>query len=165
MGKETTDYMQHIIKVDSEVRFLNTLDEWIGNNTVGWDAWMFSKIDESLDDVHIPYYDTDKNDYRRFLPDFVFWMCKGNEYRIVFVDPKGGVHTNAYDKIAGYQNIFEEKHNEALPRKFSYGKRWNVSVNLLMFNLKKAPLRGYERYWTRQPGDIFRCGDPQYSDP
>ena len=69
---------------------------------------MFSKIDEVLDDVHVPYYDCSVNVYRRFLPDFVFWMCRENEYRIVFVDPKGMAHASAYRKLDGYSKLFRE---------------------------------------------------------
>ncbi|WP_423908541.1 DEAD/DEAH box helicase family protein [Candidatus Spongiihabitans sp.] len=152
LGNETTDYIQHIIKVNSEVSFLNALEKWVERNKVPWDAWMFSKIDESLDDVHIPYYDRGNNDYRRFLPDFVFWMCKGNEYRIVFVDPKGTEYTAAERRIDGYKELFEE---DEKPRFFRHGKA-GVQVKLFMFNDPQKASGQYRRYWTEQPGDIFR---------
>ncbi len=155
LGNEKTDYMQHIIKVQSEVEFLNALGKWIGENTVEWDAWMFSKIDESLDDIHIPYYDTDKNDYRRFLPDFVFWMCRGNEYRIVFVDPKGTEYASAYRKIDGYKKLFKESGS---PRIFQYkNKNLQVQVDLLMFNDLGMAAAEYRGYWTDQPERIFQA--------
>ena len=69
---------------------------------------MFSKIDETVDKVHIPYYDAATNEYTRFLPDFIFWMCKDDEYQIVFVDPKGTAHSSAYLKIDGYIKLFEK---------------------------------------------------------
>ena len=106
LGNEKAHYIQHIIKAQSEIEFLDALGKWTEKNDIPWDAWMFSKIDESVDNVHIPYYDTSENEYRRFLPDFVFWMCKGNEYRVVFVDPKGTEYTSAYRKIDGYQKLF-----------------------------------------------------------
>ena len=151
LGKETSRDIQHIIKVQSEVEFLNALEKWLGENTVAWDAWMFSKIDESLDGVHIPYYDAGKNDYRRFLPDFIFWMCRGNEYRIVFVDPKGTEYIAAERKIDGYKELFEENEN---PRSFRHG-RDGVQVKLFMFNDPQKASKQYHRYWTEQPGDIF----------
>lgn len=151
LGNETAHYIQHIIKVQSEVNFLTALESWLGENLVAWDAWMFSKIDESLDDIHIPYYDAGQNAYRRFLADFVFWMCKGNEYRIVFVDPKGSEYTAAERRIDGYRDLFEE--NET-PRSFRYRKA-NVQVRLLMFNDPAKASGQYRRYWTERPGDIF----------
>lgn len=155
-GNRKASYIQHIIKVDSEVKFLNALEGWTSDNEVPWDAWMFSKIDESLDNVYVPYFDEQGNRYRRFLPDFVFWMCKGNNYQIVFVDPKGTAHTSSYYKIDGYKRLFEQNQGHASTRKFSHGKRWKVSVKLLMFNSKTRPPREYERYWCDDPRHIFQ---------
>ena len=156
LGKETSSYIQHIIKVQSEVDFLNALERWLGQNAVGWDAWMFSKIDESLDDVHIPYYDAGKNDYRRFLPDFVFWMCKGNEYRIVFVDPKGTEHTAAERKIDGYKNLFMQNNKV---RWFKFQTNWQVSVNLVFYNQRGHSAREYAQHWIDSPEAIFMRND------
>ncbi len=153
MGSEKTNYIKHIIKIDSEVKFLNTLVEWLDGNSVGWDAWMFSKIDESLDDIRIPYYDKSKNEYRNFKPDFIFWMRKGNEYRIVFVDPKSTQLADAYRKIDGYENLFEE--NE-MPHTFKNYENIKVQVKLLMFNNPSASLEKYRRHWTDTPKDIFQ---------
>ena len=165
LGDEKSDYIKHIIKIESEVEFLNALEKWMDANQVPWDAWMFSKIDESLDEIYIPYYDLSKNEYRRFFPDFVFWMCRGNEYRIVFVDPKGEANTSAYHKIDDYQKLFESPVGNVVGRQFRYAKKWKVSVALLMFNLKSPPLQNYQRYWTNQPEDIFRFNMSQHSDP
>ena len=151
LGDEKAHYIQHIIKVNSEMKFLNALEGWTGANEVPWDAWMFSKIDESLDDIFIPYYDADKNDYRRFLPDFVFWMCRGNEYRIVFVDPKGEAHTSSYHKIDGYKKLFC---GESGVRLFKHGA-WKVSVNLFLYNPSANPLEAYKQYWIEDPSIIF----------
>ena len=154
LGDEKADYIKHIIKVKSEVEFVNEMEDWIGSNPVAWDAWMFSKLDESLDQIHIPYYDRSSNEYRNFKPDFIFWMCKGDDYRIVFVDPKGTAHTSAYHKIDGYRKLFEQNRNV---RQFRYKNRWKVSVSLLMFNRETAPLAEYQEYWSTQPKDIFRA--------
>ena len=114
-----SDFIKHIIKEKSEVRFLNKLEQWLRVNEPKWDAWMFSKIDETLDRVHIPYYDVTTNEYTRFLPDFIFWMCKDNEYQIAFIDPKGTAHKSAYLKIDGFQKLFEK---DSKRRKFKYQK-------------------------------------------
>lgn len=153
LGEEKIDYMQHIIKVQSEVDFFNALDAWACRHSTGWDAWMFSKIDESADKIHIPYYDHSVNEYRRFLPDFVFWMWRGKEYRIVFVDPKTPNYAAAYHKIHGYEDLFEEA---GKPRVFQYKDQMQVSVGLLMFNNPASALRKYRRHWTTDPARIFQ---------
>ena len=164
-----SNFIKHIIKEESEVRFLNQLEQWLGDNTPEWDAWMFSKIDETLDKIHIPCYNSRANEYTRFLPDFIFWMCKDDEYRIVFVDPKGTEHTSASRKIDGYKNLFEKNGKR---RKFQYqnpdtgtgsapgggnpvfGTR--ISVGLFMFNENDSGPEAYSRFWTSNPADIFR---------
>ena len=155
LGNEKANYIQHIIKVESEVRFLNALEAWVEKNNIPWDAWMFSKIDESLDRIHIPYFDNSVNDYRRFLPDFVFWMCRENEYRIVFVDPKGTEHATAYRKIDGYEDLFMQNGE---PHSFKHLPDWRVSVNLLLYNPSGQPAQAYQRYWTDSPESIFASG-------
>ncbi len=152
LGEDAADYIQHVIKVESEVDFLNKLEKWAAHNEAPWDAWMFSKLDESLDKVHIPYYDSDKNEYRRFLPDFVFWMCKKGEYRIVFVDPKGTAHMSYGHKVKGYKNLFWE--NGRL-RIFNH-KNLKVSVGLLLYNRNIAGVpEEYRDYWTDDVARIF----------
>lgn len=151
-GTEKVDYIQHIIKVKSEVDFLNDLEGWLkDNNKPDWDDWMFSKIDESLDDIHIPYFDSASNEYRRFLPDFVFWMCKGNKYRIVFVDPKGDAHASSYHKIDGYKKLFLQNYKV---RSFKHGK-YQVSVNLFYYKPDANPLNEYKDFWIDDPAAIF----------
>ncbi len=147
---QNSDFIQHIISEKSEVEFIEGLESWLTDNKPDWDAWMFSKIDEHLDSVHIPYYNERINDYARFKPDFIFWMCKGNNFQIVFVDPKGTVHKSAYLKIDGFMHFFE---SENIPVKFKY-KKWNVLAKLLMFNDDRAP-RLYQRFWSSDYADIF----------
>lgn len=99
---------KHIIWVKSEVEFLRKLNE---NRTEleKYDWWYFSKLDETTDDVSIPYYDSGLQEYRNFFPDFIFWLKeKGSDNLIIkFIDPKGIEHPkNAEDKAKGYENIF-----------------------------------------------------------
>ena len=153
LGDKQTGYIQHIVKEQSEIDFLNNLEKWTTTNDNGkWDAWMFSKIDESLDKIYIPYFNEASNSYSRFLPDFIFWMCKDNKYQIVFVDPKGAVHINAYHKINGYKGLFEQS---GKPKSFSYKSNQQVSTKLLMFNLEQSSLPEYNRYWTNDIAAIF----------
>lgn len=168
--KDVADYIQYIIKEDSEVLFLGRLERWLENNNPEWDAWMFSKINETLDKIHIPYYDETTNEYTRFLPDFIFWMCRNDEYRIVFVDPKGAVHKSAYLKIDGYSKLFE-KDNKLKEFRYHSPNAVNsaaseqgnpiygacITVRLLMFNKDNSIPERYERFWTDNPADIFVC--------
>ena len=156
------DFIKHIIGTESEVKFIEDLETWLENNDKPqWDAWMFSKIDESLDEVHIPYYDGSVNEYRRFLPDFIFWMREGREYRIVFVDPKGTEHASSSRKIDGYRQLFED--GDDTHRAFDY-RGLRVSVHLVMFNKKPSSAPAlYRRFWTQDPADIF--GQPVNCHP
>jgi type III restriction enzyme len=115
------DYIRHIIKTPSEAKFINDLENYLAqpnNQFQQFDWWFFSKLDESLDEVYIPYYDPVTNRMARFKPDFIFWLSKGDRYWIVFVDPKGTEHTASLRKIDGYRSIFLESENK--PRYLKY---------------------------------------------
>jgi hypothetical protein len=110
---ERADYIQHIIKVRSEVDFVNYLNSYVqepGNLFEEFNWWLFSKLDEHLDDVSLPYYDPETNRMRQFNPDFVFWLQREGDYYIVFIDPKGTAYTAYQHKIAGYRALFEDDH-------------------------------------------------------
>ncbi len=126
---ERIDWIRYVIRHQSEVRFLNALEQYLENadnvfNNLDW--WAFSKIDEVLDEIYIPYYDPQSNRIRKFLPDFVFWLEKGNQYAIVFVDPKGTVHTSYQHKLDSYKQIFEDNRGE--PKPFKYPLEAKVPV-------------------------------------
>lgn len=113
--EEKISYIRHIIKTPSEVRFVEDLENYLDkddNKLKEFDWWMFSKLDESLDEVYIPYYNPNENKISNFNPDFIFWLQKGNKYFIVFIDPKGTEHTSALRKIDGYIQLFEENMKE-----------------------------------------------------
>ena len=150
-------YIRHIVRHKSEADFLRTLENWLKSkgNPDEWDGWMFSKLDESLDKVFIPYSVPGEN-HRNHFPDFVFWMCRGDEYRIVFVDPHGTAHTDTLRKMDGFRDLF----GRDKPRQFSHDNgRWKVSVRLLFFNSMPDIMgREYARHWTNAPADIFKAG-------
>lgn len=76
----------------------------------------------------------------KFKPDFIFWLKKDNEYTILFVDPKGTEHTDAYRKIDGYKRMFEGN-------KLHYGNL-NVEIKLLFKTDDiKNVLDEYKNYW------------------
>jgi len=149
---EKIDYLNHIINVDSEVKFIEQLEEYLAkpdNIFSQFDWWMFSKLDQTLDEVLIPYYNPKENTIANFKPDFIFWAQKGKRYFILFVDPKGTEHTDGYRKIDGYSRIFEiEKNGQKQSRDFSYNG-FTINTKLLL-----KPRRGiaevldnYKRYW------------------
>ncbi len=144
------DYLNHIINVDSEVKFIEELENEItkpNNVFKQFDWWMFSKLDQTLDEVSIPYYNPKENNISNFKPDFIFWMQKGKQYLILFVDPKGTEHTDGYRKIDGYARIFETD-EQRKSRDFSY-KDLTINTKLLLKPKKGIAdvLENYRQYW------------------
>ncbi len=149
--REKVDYLNHIIDVESEIEFMEQLENYLqedDNVFKQFDWWMFSKLDQTLDEVHIPYYSPEKNDMVRFKPDFVFWMQKGNDYTILFVDPKGTEHADGYRKIDGYSKIFETAGEQKTRKKYPFNG-FDIETKLLL-----KPRRGvaevpnnYRKYW------------------
>jgi hypothetical protein len=163
------DYIRHIIKTPSEAKFINDLENYLAqpnNQFQKFDWWFFSKLDESLDEVYIPYYDPLTNRMARFKPDFIFWFSNGDRYWVVFVDPKGTEHTASLRKIDGYRSIFLESENK--PRYLEYSadsqtesqeangcsdngeenrRTKKVTVHLFFYGEKSKAPGGYQDYW------------------
>jgi hypothetical protein len=146
---EKIDYIKHIIKTPSEVKFVNDLERYLqreGNKFKEFDWWLFSKLDESLDQIYIPYYDPKTNRIRHFYPDFVFWLQKGDDYFIVFIDPKGTSRTAYMHKVDGYKKIFEKDGDRC--KLFDYeGFKVRVFTFLYTDDVNKLPQEGYKKYW------------------
>ena len=146
------DYINHIIDVESEAKFIKGLEDYLqkeNNLFKQFDWWMFSKLDETLDDVYIPYYNQDKNSIAKFKPDFIFWMQKGGDYIILFVDPKGTEHTDGYRKIEGYKKLFEFATEGGRISKNYYFEECNIKVKLLLKSAKgiASVLGPFKKYW------------------
>ena len=152
---EKIDYIKHIIKIESEVKFVNDLDKYldkVDNKFKEFDWWFFSKLDESLDEIYIPYYNANVNKISRFYPDFIFWLKKGNDYFIVFVDPKGTEHTSAMRKIDGYEILFGELGKEKL---FNY-RGYRVRIKLLLRSREGSGSSGkYNKYWFNEISEML----------
>ena len=147
---EKIDYLNHIINVDSEVKFVEQLEEYLAkpNNVfTQFDWWMFSKLDQTLDEVTIPYYNPKENNIANFKPDFIFWGQKGERYLILFVDPKGTEHADGYRKIDGFSRIFEIGEQKQ-SRDFSYNG-FTINTKLLLKPRRGIAevLENYKRYW------------------
>ncbi|GAA9730654.1 DEAD/DEAH box helicase family protein [Helicobacter pylori] len=102
------DWLKHVVKVKSEIDFLQELQDQETTKTLqaNYDFWAFSKIDEHLDNLFIPYIDNATE--RRFFPDFIFWLEKGGTQIICFIDPKGNKHTDYEHKADAYK-LFKNK--------------------------------------------------------
>jgi len=144
--KHKIDYLNHIITEESEVKFIKDLEEYLGKNgnlfEKKFDWWIFSKLDETIDDVYIPWYNPKTERIEHFKPDFIFWMKekKSKNYYIVFIDPKGTEHTEAYRKIDGFREIFENKEFS------SFG--FNIKIKLFCKPEDRAyAIDKYREYW------------------
>jgi len=146
--REKIDYLNHIITEESEVKFIEKLEEYLNrddNQFNQFDWWLFSKLDEHTDEVYIPYYHREHHKIERFKPDFIFWLKKGKNYFIVFIDPKSYKYTDYEDKVDGYRTIFEDRQNGV--RLFSYSG-YNINVHLFL-NVDDVNLisEKYRNYW------------------
>ena len=140
-------FIRHVISEPSEREFLTELVNQ-KSKLDKYDWWYFSKIDETLDKVSIPYYDTKEQKYREFFPDFIFWLKKDEKYYIKFIDPKGNVIgiRNAKDKAKGYEKSFKDidlKHDNI-----------DVQVDLFFFN-NSAGFEELTEYYTKDFNKIF----------
>ncbi|MCS6876324.1 MAG: DEAD/DEAH box helicase family protein [Aquificaceae bacterium] len=145
--EKKVEYISNIIKVRSEIEFINQLENYLqeqNNKFKDFDWWFFSKLDEKYDEVYIPYYDPQTNSIRKFKPDFIFWLCRGKDYFIVFVDPKSSTHTSYEYKVDGYRVLFEESNQ---PKKFEH-EGYIVRVFLFLKTEDENRLSElYRKYW------------------
>lgn len=151
------EYIRHIIDTDSEVRFLDALCSYIkkADSVVrSLDWWMFSKLDQYLDDPYIPYYNPKQNRVARFIPDFIFWGRKGDTYTILFVDPKGMEQIDWERKVDGYKRLFEDEHGKV--KSIMHGNV-DVAVRLALFTRDRnvCPEGEYKRFWADHPSALF----------
>ncbi|MFP6322901.1 DEAD/DEAH box helicase family protein [Helicobacter pylori] len=101
------DWLKHVVKVKSESDFLEELLKITETLQESYDFWAFSKIDEHLDNLFIPYIDNGATE-RKFFPDFIFWLEKGDTQIICFIDPKG-TKIAEYEHKADAYKLFKDK--------------------------------------------------------
>jgi len=156
--KTKIDYINHIISEPSEVRFIKNLEEYLtkeDNLFKKFDWWFFSKIDETTDNVYIPYYDPDLHAIREFKPDFIFWTCKGRRYYILFIDPKSKTYTDYEHKVDWYKRLFENKKDNSL-KTFQF-QNYKIKVILSLYCDDKNKLsEGYKKYWFDNIGKLLK---------
>ncbi|GAA8194902.1 DEAD/DEAH box helicase family protein [Helicobacter pylori] len=100
------DWLKHVVKVKSESDFLEELLKITETLQENYDFWAFSKIDEHLDNLFIPYFNSATE--RKFFPDFIFWLQKGGTQIICFIDPKGTKYADYQNKADAYE-LFKDK--------------------------------------------------------
>ncbi|WRD37296.1 DEAD/DEAH box helicase family protein [Helicobacter pylori] len=101
------DWLKHVVKVESESDFLEELLKITETLQENYDFWAFSKIDEHLDNLFIPYIGEHATE-RKFFPDFIFWLEKGGTQIICFIDPKG-IKISDYQHKADAYKLFKDK--------------------------------------------------------
>lgn len=160
---EKIDYINHVIKVPSEVHFVEQLEGYLrqpDNLFRRFDWWMFSRTVERVDRVTIPYYDPGQNRIRDFHPDFIFWFMRGQrgygtpDYTILFVDPKGMSQTAYQYKIDGYHGLFVDDRT-GQPRAIRHnGMQVRVALAMHTSDANQAPAK-YGEYWYDHPQTIL----------
>ncbi|MGL2340714.1 DEAD/DEAH box helicase family protein [Helicobacter pylori] len=143
------DWLKHVVKVKSESDFLEELLKITETLQENYDFWAFSKIDDHLDNLFIPYIDNGATE-RKFFPDFIFWLEKGGTQIICFIDPKGSKHTDYEHKADAYQlfkdKIFNPKDNPNLKIKVVlkfYGNKDDVGERYRDDWIKEGELKDF----------------------
>ncbi len=143
------DWLKHVVKVKSESDFLEELLEITETLRENYDFWAFSKIDEHLDNLFIPYIGEHIIE-RRFFPDFIFWLQKGDTQIICFIDPKGTKHTDYQHKADAYKlfkdKVFNSKDDPFLKIKVVlkfYGNKDDVGDKYKDYWIKKDELKDF----------------------
>ncbi|GAA6954798.1 DEAD/DEAH box helicase family protein [Helicobacter pylori] len=139
------DWLKHVVKVKSEIDFLQELQDQETTKTLqaNYDFWAFSKIDEHLDNLFIPYINDAAE--RRFFPDFIFWLQKGDTQIICFIDPKGTKISDYQHKADAYKHLFKDKIFN--PKNDPYFK---IKVVLKFYGDKDDVGDNYRDYWIQK---------------
>ncbi len=140
------DWLKHVVKVKSEIDFLQELQDQETTKTLqeNYDFWAFSKIDEHLDNLFIPYINNVAE--RRFFPDFIFWLQKGDTQIICFIDPKGITYAVDWGgKADAYEELFKDKIFN--PKNDPYFK---IKVVLKFYGDKDRVPEKYRDYWIQK---------------
>ncbi len=138
------DWLKHVVKVKSEIDFLQELQDQETTKTLqeNYDFWAFSKIDEHLDNLFIPYINNVAE--RRFFPDFIFWLQKGDTQIICFIDPKGITYADYEHKADAYKlfknKIFNSKNDP----------NFKIKVVLKFYGDKDRVGDNYRDYWIQK---------------
>ncbi|GHQ38373.1 helicase [Helicobacter pylori] len=139
------DWLKHVVKVKSESDFLEELLKITETLQENYDFWAFSKIDEHLDHLFIPYIDNATE--RHFFPDFIFWLQKGGTQIICFIDPKGTKISDYQHKADAYK-LFKNKIFN--PKNDPHCKIKKIKMVLKFYGDKDDVGEGYNDYWIQE---------------
>ena len=82
------------------------------------------------------------------MPDFVFWLQKGNEYHILYIDPKGTEHRSYEHKVEGYRDLFINKETEQVKEFELDNKKLKVHLRLATDDTSVFAEKDYfKKYW------------------
>ncbi|ETD22209.1 DEAD/DEAH box helicase family protein [Helicobacter macacae] len=141
----------YAIRHSSEVEFLRDLQGYIlrEDSALKDCEWCFCRLVENIDEIYIPYFDESAQEMRRFYPDFIFWIKRGSEFDIVFIDPKGIslAPQNAENKAQGFRDIFENID-------LTYQGQ-NVRVKLVYYNKNGTTNANLKEYVRGDIDEIF----------
>ncbi len=143
------DWLKHVVKVKSEIDFLQELQDQETTKTLqeNYDFWAFSKIDEHLDNLFIPYINNVAE--RRFFPDFIFWLQKGDTQIICFIDPKGITYAVDWgNKADAHKHLFKDKIFN--PKNDPHCKIKKIKVVLKFYGDKDRVPEEYRDYWIQK---------------
>ncbi len=143
------DWLKHVVKVKSEIDFLQELQDQETTKTLqaNYDFWAFSKIDEHLDNLFIPYINDATE--RCFFPDFIFWLQKGDTQIICFIDPKGITYAVDWgNKADAHKHLFKDKIFN--PKNDPYCKIKKIKVVLKFYGDKDRVPEEYRDYWIQK---------------
>ncbi|WRC67404.1 DEAD/DEAH box helicase family protein [Helicobacter pylori] len=144
------DWLKHVVKVKSEIDFLQELQDQETTKTLqeNYDFWAFSKIDEHLDNLFIPYI----NDAieRRFFPDFIFWLQKGDTQIICFIDPKGTKISDYQHKADAYEELFKDKIFNPKNDPHCKIKKIKVVLKFYQNNTEHEVAKKYKPHWIQK---------------
>lgn len=138
--------IKNVITEDSEIKFIEDLIKEIkrkNNCFKKYKWWCFSKLVQNVDDIYIPYYNTEYNTKNKFYPDFIFWLQENQSLKIIFVDPKGlkqGTDETQM-KIKGFE-ILKTKTKD-------------ININLVLYNQQYTENNKIEKYRKSEIKDIF----------
>lgn len=149
-----SNLFQNTISEGSELDFYRRLISYAknekGKELEKYDWWYFSKLMQNIDDIKIPYFNSEKGEYANFYPDFIFWLKQDDKYIIKFIDPKGLKlgQDNARDKAKGFEAIFRSGN------KMSF-KGNPLEVQLYFYNEQFSNDTFLESYRRYQFAEIF----------
>ncbi len=144
--KTDNDYFKNIIDEPSEIEFINNLEEYLNkdeNCLKKYDAWYFSKVSDRIDNIYIPYIDSQTSKVAKFYPDFIFWLKKGDTYKIIFIDPHGlqSGRDNTIEKTEGFERLFKTNRFKK--------DNFDIDVNLVWYyqhSIKEDLLEKYRKW-------------------